>query len=223
MSIRRTYPMGSALLAILLSAGSTSAQDLELRFLNVGQGHAILVRSAGWDAIIDTGHKELGTLLRTAHIPHTDVLKPAPPEQRDTVLVPRVSDRGSLWRVDHRAESRLQREKGVRGRRVNESTESDEDPLEEEGQDAWTWIVDFVSSRVVRVEQDNTILHVPHWLFPASVREGDVLRVSRSSSGPDALELRVTVDTKATEEIRRDMEGRIQGLQSTAPGGDLEP
>lgn len=106
-------------------------------------------------------------------------------------------------------------------RRMNHTTESSED-RSEEGRREWTWIVDSVSEGVVRVEQDGKIFHVPRWLCPASTREGDVLRVSASPSDPETLEARIVVDADATEEIRRDVEERIQRLQSTDPGGDLQ-
>lgn len=41
--------------ALLLLAGSLSAQNLELRFLDVGQGDAILIRSEGRSVLVDAG------------------------------------------------------------------------------------------------------------------------------------------------------------------------
>jgi beta-lactamase superfamily II metal-dependent hydrolase len=50
---RRGIPL--ALLLLLATAGALAAQALEIRFLDVGQGDAILLRSEGRTALVDAG------------------------------------------------------------------------------------------------------------------------------------------------------------------------
>ena len=53
--MKTPYRAALLLCALLLAAWPASAQDLELRFLDVGQGDAVLIRNAGKAALIDGG------------------------------------------------------------------------------------------------------------------------------------------------------------------------
>ena len=67
---------------------------------------------------------------------------------------------------------------------------------------------------------DGRTIAVPRSWLPASAREGDVLR-TLGPHGDTAESVRFEVDAAATEERRRDLQERRDGLPG-APSGDLE-
>src|SRR2546421_12679417 len=64
------------LLAIIASLFSTtlSGQQLEIRFLNVGQGDAAIVQEGGHTAVIDVGPSGIGAFLRTLQVDTIDLV-----------------------------------------------------------------------------------------------------------------------------------------------------
>jgi hypothetical protein len=87
---------------------------------------------------------------------------------------------------------------------------------------ARTWIVDEVEEGVAAVEEDGArVLHVPLWLLPDGVREGDVLSVARSPGEDGAVSLRVAIDRAATGEALRRSREQLGRLARNDPGGDI--
>ena len=66
---------------------------------------------------------------------------------------------------------------------------------------------------------DGRTLAVPRAWLPAAAREGDVLRTVDTRDATETV--RFEIDAAATEERRRDMQERRDGLPG-APSGDLE-
>ena len=85
-----------------------------------------------------------------------------------------------------------------------------------------TWIVDEIEEGVAAVEEDGArVLHVPLWLLPDGVREGDVLTATRAADGEGAVSLRVAVDRAATDEALRRSREQLGRLVQNDPGGDI--
>jgi hypothetical protein len=83
------------------------------------------------------------------------------------------------------------------------------------------WVVDSMEEGVAAVEEDGArMLYVPAWLLPATVREGDVLRVSRRDEGAASL-LRIEVDRAATQEALARVGEQVSRLARDDPGGDI--
>ena len=83
------------------------------------------------------------------------------------------------------------------------------------------WVVDSMEEGLAAVEEDGArMLCVPAWLLPATVREGDVLRVSRRDEGA-ASSLTIEVDRAATQEVLGRVRERVSRLSRNDPGGDL--
>ena len=83
------------------------------------------------------------------------------------------------------------------------------------------WVVDSIEDGVAAVEEDGArMLHVPAWLLPATVREGDVLRVSRRHEGAAAT-LRIEVDGDAARQALDRSREQVSRLSHTDPGGDI--
>jgi hypothetical protein len=83
------------------------------------------------------------------------------------------------------------------------------------------WVVDSMEEGVAAVEEDGArMLYVPAWLLPATVREGDVLRVSRRHEGAAAT-LRIEVDAVATGDALARSREQVSRLSRNDPGGDI--
>jgi hypothetical protein len=83
------------------------------------------------------------------------------------------------------------------------------------------WVVDSMEEGVAAVEEDGTrMLYVPAWLLPATVREGDVLRVSRRDGGA-ASSLRIEVDRAATQEALGRVREQVSRLSRNDHEGDI--
>ena len=83
------------------------------------------------------------------------------------------------------------------------------------------WVVDSMEEGVAAVEEDGArMLYVPAWLLPRTVREGDVLRVSRRDEGAASL-LRIEVDRAATQEALGRVREQVSRLARDDPGGDI--
>jgi len=61
-------------LVVCFLAGPISAQQLEIHFLNVGQGDAAIVQEGGHTAIIDAGPSGINAFLTTLHIDTIDLV-----------------------------------------------------------------------------------------------------------------------------------------------------
>lgn len=83
------------------------------------------------------------------------------------------------------------------------------------------WVVDSIEEGVAAVEEDGArMLHVPAWLLPAAVREGDVLRVERRDEGAGST-VRFEVERSATDDARDRAREQVSRLSRTDPGGDI--
>jgi hypothetical protein len=75
---------------------------------------------------------------------------------------------------------------------------------------------------VVVVEADDgRMLHLPAWLLPARLREGDVIVVESRLDEEGARHLTLAVDPAATREARRAAETILSRLRGRDPGGDI--
>jgi hypothetical protein len=87
--------------------------------------------------------------------------------------------------------------------------------------EARRWVVDSLEEGVATVvEDDARVRHVPAWLLPDTVREGDVLRVARRNEGVAAL-LRIEVDGAATEAGRARSLEQLGRLVRSDSEGDI--
>jgi hypothetical protein len=91
--------------------------------------------------------------------------------------------------------------------------------------DQHLWAIDGIEEGVARVEEDGTrMLSIPRSLLPADVREGQIVRVTRTDS-KGVLTLTVAVDEQATAAAH----GRSAATTARAmaesrkrdPGGDV--
>lgn len=84
-----------------------------------------------------------------------------------------------------------------------------------------TWVVDSIEEGVAAVHEDGErLLHVPAWILPAGVKEGDVLAVTRAAEG-GAATLRLALDPAATEAALRRSREQLGRLSRNDPGGDI--
>ncbi|HEU0013590.1 MAG TPA: DUF3006 domain-containing protein [Longimicrobium sp.] len=84
------------------------------------------------------------------------------------------------------------------------------------------WVVDGIEEGVARVEDEaGRLLHLPAWLLPAAVREGDVLAVGREADPDGAVRLRIAIDRAATEQAMRRSREQVSRLAGGDPGGDI--
>jgi len=65
------------------------------------------------------------------------------------------------------------------------------------------WAIDAIEESVVQVDVDGQgTMHVPQWMLPRGVREGDVLAVHHEVTSQASV-LRIELDLKATEAHKR--------------------
>ncbi|HEV2146307.1 MAG TPA: DUF3006 domain-containing protein [Longimicrobiaceae bacterium] len=85
-----------------------------------------------------------------------------------------------------------------------------------------TWTVDSIEEGVAAVaEEGGRVLHLPLWLLPDGVREGDVVAVAREE-GPDRVVLHLAVDRDATERALRRSREQVEGAPpGPHPTGDI--
>lgn len=86
-----------------------------------------------------------------------------------------------------------------------------------------TWIVDSIDEGLAAVEEDGgRIVHLPLWVLPDGVHEGDVLRVWRENTLPEgSATLRIETDRDATTTARRRAQEQLDRLAARDPGGDI--
>jgi hypothetical protein len=85
-----------------------------------------------------------------------------------------------------------------------------------------TWTVDSIEEGIAAVLDDSgTLLHLPAWLLPDGVREGDIVAVERTSRGPSAT-LRLSIDRPATDAALRASRAQLARLKQDDPGGDIQ-
>jgi hypothetical protein len=61
------------------------------------------------------------------------------------------------------------------------------------------WRIDGIEEDVARVEEDGErMITIPRHLLPAGVREGQVVRVTRATSGRGSVTLTMTIDDAGT-------------------------
>lgn len=78
------------------------------------------------------------------------------------------------------------------------------------------WAVDVVEESVARVDVDGQgTMHVPQWMLPRGVREGDVLAVHHEVTSDHSI-LRIERDVAATE-----VERRARASEKRRPDPDL--
>lgn len=84
-------------------------------------------------------------------------------------------------------------------------------------------MVDSMEEGVVAVLEDGERLrHLPGWLLPPEVREGDIVRVRAEPADGGALRLEVRVDREATESAYRRSAEQVRDVpRSHDPGGDI--
>lgn len=85
-----------------------------------------------------------------------------------------------------------------------------------------TWMVDSIEEGIAAVEEDGgRVLHVPLWLLPDGVREGQIVAVTREET-PGGVALTVAVDREATERALRRSRAQVEGTPGHHdPGGDI--
>src|SRR5437899_2402079 len=62
------------IIALWLFASALSAQQLDIHFLNVGQGDAAIIQEGGHTAIIDAGPSGIGAYLKSLHVDTIDLI-----------------------------------------------------------------------------------------------------------------------------------------------------
>src|SRR5947208_15033693 len=62
------------IIALWLFASPLSAQQLEIHFLNVGQGDAAIIQEGGQTAVIDAGPSGIGAYLKSLHVDIIDLI-----------------------------------------------------------------------------------------------------------------------------------------------------
>ena len=87
----------------------------------------------------------------------------------------------------------------------------------------YRWTVDAIEEGVAAVEQDGRLRHVPVSLFPADVKEGDIVDVRVEQMKDGAARTTITIDRAATEKARRRSEEQVarSARQPNDPGGDI--
>lgn len=85
-----------------------------------------------------------------------------------------------------------------------------------------TWTVDSIEEGIAAVhDESGALLHLPAWLLPDGVREGDVVAVERGTHGPSAT-LRLSIDRPATDAALRASRAQLARLKRDDPGGDIQ-
>src|SRR5437879_1983974 len=62
------------IIALWLFASPLSGQQLEIHFLNVGQGDAAIIQEGGRTAVIDAGPSGIGAYLKSLHVDTIDLI-----------------------------------------------------------------------------------------------------------------------------------------------------
>lgn len=83
-----------------------------------------------------------------------------------------------------------------------------------------TWTVDSIEEGIAAVEEGGRVVHVPAWLLPDGVREGDVVAVVREEEGGEVT-LTLRLDREATERALARSREQVERLRSRDPGGDI--
>ncbi len=80
-------------------------------------------------------------------------------------------------------------------------------------------VIDSIEAEVARVESaDGSVYAIPHSWIPTNAKEGDVLRLELTSSADgETTELRLRVDSGATEERRRKVRAKLNRLRERKP------
>ncbi|HEX8359550.1 MAG TPA: DUF3006 domain-containing protein [Longimicrobium sp.] len=85
-----------------------------------------------------------------------------------------------------------------------------------------TWTVDSIEEGIAAVlDESGELLHLPAWLLPDEVREGDIVAVERKARGRSAT-LRLTIDRAATDAALRASRDQLARLKQDDPGGDIQ-
>ncbi|MBA3889506.1 MAG: DUF3006 domain-containing protein [Gemmatimonadaceae bacterium] len=84
-----------------------------------------------------------------------------------------------------------------------------------------TWTVDSLEEGIAAVEEDGgRMLHVPAWLLPDGVREGQVLSVQVEQRTGTSV-VTVQLDRDATERAFARSREQLRGPTGNDPGGDI--
>jgi len=87
------------------------------------------------------------------------------------------------------------------------------------------WVVDGIEEGMARVEEGERMLTLPIHLLPAGVREGQILRVTRSAETKESVTLVVAVDAEATARALADSRAATERAMAASKkrdrGGDV--
>jgi hypothetical protein len=88
------------------------------------------------------------------------------------------------------------------------------------------WRIDGIEDGVARVEEDGErMITLPRHLLPASAREGQVVRVTRTTSGNASVVLTIVVDDAATaaeaDRSRAQTAAMLARSKKRDPGGNV--
>ena len=85
-----------------------------------------------------------------------------------------------------------------------------------------TWTVDSIEEGIAAVEDESgVLLHLPAWLLPDEVREGDIVTVERTA-GAASSTLLLSIDRAATDAALRASREQLARLKQHDPGGDIQ-
>ena len=93
-------------------------------------------------------------------------------------------------------------------------------------QQSHVWRIDGIEDGVARVEEDGErMITLPRHLLPASAREGQVVRVTRSASDKGSVTLTLAIDDAATaaeaDRSRAQTSAILARSKTRDPGGNV--
>jgi hypothetical protein len=88
------------------------------------------------------------------------------------------------------------------------------------------WRIDGIEEGVARVEEDGErMITLPRHLLPAGAREGQIMRVTRTTAGKGSVTLTLTIDAEATaaalEQSRAQTSAIMARSKKRDPGGNV--
>ncbi|MBA3656395.1 MAG: DUF3006 domain-containing protein [Gemmatimonadaceae bacterium] len=86
------------------------------------------------------------------------------------------------------------------------------------------WMVDALEENTAAVEQGAGIPHhIPRFLLPTGVREGDVCQVSTRRDSESSITITVTIDRGATDTAKKMSAAQLASTpRSKDPGGPIK-
>jgi Protein of unknown function (DUF3006) len=84
-----------------------------------------------------------------------------------------------------------------------------------------TWTVDEIEEHMAAIEVDGKgVTHLPEWVLPAGVKEGDVLRVRHERLKTRSV-LTIEIDREATARLLEQSAKQVTKGKSRDPAGDI--